>query len=228
MNIFDTTILAWINRFAQQCPPFDRTLAFITHSHMFKGGVLVAITLWLWFKKDTCQLRNRERILACYAGSLAAIALARSISFLMPFRVRPLHAEGLNFILPCGVLSGELSGWSSFPSDHAVLFFAIATGLAFVSRRAGICALLYTTVLIVFPRLYFGFHYPSDIIAGAGMGIIIAVISGVYLGKGRLRPMALRSYANPVIFYPVFSLFLFQVFEMFDSIRSILRRVLNC
>jgi len=60
-----------------------------------------------------------------------------------------------------------------FPSDHAVLFFALATGLFMAHRKLGIAAYAWVIVAICFPRLYLGIHWPTDVIAGAAVGVAL-------------------------------------------------------
>ena len=58
---------------------------------------------------------------------------------------------------------------SSFPSDHAIVAFAIATSLLFWNRRVGIAALVVAT-LICIARVSVGVHYPTDVLVGAIVG----------------------------------------------------------
>ena len=170
MNIFDTVVIIYVNQYSRHSPIFDKVLGFLAENHLLKGGVLVTIVWWLWFKREQPDSHHREHILATFIGCVTGMALARFWALTLPFRLRPLHEAGLNFLLPYGTSSAILDGWSSFPSDHAVLFFALSTGLLFVSRKAGIFALAYTALFIAFPRIYLGLHYPTDIIAGAEIG----------------------------------------------------------
>jgi undecaprenyl-diphosphatase len=66
-----------------------------------------------------------------------------------------------------------MTGFGAFPSDHAALFFALAVGLFAWSRRAGLSGLLLASVFSV-ARVVVGFHYPSDMVAGAAMGAALA------------------------------------------------------
>lgn len=64
----------------------------------------------------------------------------------------------------------------SFPSGHTGSSFAAACILyKELSKKYGIPAMILAS-LIGFSRLYVGIHYPSDVLAGAVIGIFIAVL----------------------------------------------------
>ena len=68
----------------------------------------------------------------------------------------------------------------SFPSGHAMSSFAGATMLYAANRRLGLGAYLLAG-LIAFSRLYLYVHFPSDVLAGAILGILIAlVVDNIY------------------------------------------------
>ena len=61
----------------------------------------------------------------------------------------------------------------SFPSGHAIFYFALASGVYQVNKRFG--RILYgLAFLIGLARVAAGVHYPSDILAGAILGVLIA------------------------------------------------------
>lgn len=64
---------------------------------------------------------------------------------------------------------------SSFPSDHAIVAFAIATSLLFWNRRAGICGLVLAAIICL-ARVSAGVHFPSDVAAGAIVGAGTALL----------------------------------------------------
>ncbi len=64
---------------------------------------------------------------------------------------------------------------SSFPSGHTVNVFAAATAIFLENKKWGTFALI-IAALVAFSRLYNCVHYPTDVLAGAAIGIIFAVL----------------------------------------------------
>ena len=228
MNSFDVEILTVVNQFSQQSRIVDNVLVLFAYNYLLKGGVLVALLWSLWFKNDALRSGNRQKIIALLLSCFAAIVLARILALTLPFRLRPIHEEFLSFLPPYGMTETVLEGWSAFPSDHAVLFFTLSTGLLFISKQIGLWALLYTALFIAFPRIYLGLHYPTDIIAGAIIGMAIALVGTISLGKiKRMQQIANWSHSKPHLFYPLFFLLTFQVACLFDGARAILHMCLR-
>ena len=74
----------------------------------------------------------------------------------------------------------------SFPSDHAAAAFAIAVAVLAFSRWAG-AAFLAAASFIAASRVALGLHYPSDVVVGALIGALSAVLvvqgGGPWLGR---------------------------------------------
>jgi len=221
-------IITYINHFSRHSCIVDHLFTFLAQSHLLKGTVLVTIMWGVTFKDNERQSHNRERIIITSISCFVAMVLARLLALTLPFRLRPLHEKSLHFLLPYGMSPTSLEHWSSFPSDHAVLFFSLSTGLLLISRKAGIFALFYTAMFICFPRIYLGLHYPTDIIAGAVIGMTIVLLSNIYLIKSTwLQSIANWSYSKPHLFFPVFFLLTYQIADMFEDIRSLVSEVVK-
>jgi membrane-associated phospholipid phosphatase len=108
---------------------------------------------------------RRDSWLICAALGPVAIVLNYGIKLLVR-RPRPV-LEGLP---PLGGAPSSLS----FPSAHALSSFAVATAMVRVDpATAG--ALLIALALSL-GRPYLGMHYPSDVLAGALLGVALGLI----------------------------------------------------
>jgi membrane-associated phospholipid phosphatase len=95
---------------------------------------------------------------------------------------------------------GSRSHDPSFPSDHASAAFGIAFAVFLFDRVVGSLFLAGATFIAV-GRVFIGAHYPADVVAGAFVGLAVALLT-VRLG----RPILLRAVrileriTDPIIF----------------------------
>ena len=75
--------------------------------------------------------------------------------------------------------------YSSFPSAHAITSFALAFAVAAVWPRARVAMMLYA-VLIAGSRLVLLAHHPSDVVAGALLGVVGAMCVRYWFAARRL------------------------------------------
>ena len=98
---------------------------------------------------------------------------------LVGFILQPLFAHVRPYDAGIGVsaVMGVSRTSYSFPSFHATVSFAAATVIAMIAgRRWGTWAFV-GAVLISLSRVYLGVEWPSDIIIGALVGVLIGVVS---------------------------------------------------
>jgi membrane-associated phospholipid phosphatase len=125
------------------------------------GAIWVAIGLVL----AVVDPSHRESWLIAAALGPIAIGLNFAVKLLVR-RPRPV-LEGLP---PLGGAPSSLS----FPSAHATSSFAVATAMTRVEPIAALAFLL--AAALALGRPYLGMHYPSDVLAGALLGVALGLI----------------------------------------------------
>lgn len=109
---------------------------------------------------------------AWYLSEWAEDALKVAIARERPCR----ELEHIRLILPCPKSF-------SMPSGHAITSFAVATPFFYLPRAyIALVWRLYPVVLasfIAFSRLYLGVHYPTDVLAGTFLGILIGLAPSI-------------------------------------------------
>jgi len=221
MNAFDDHLLRSLNHLADHSPLLVRLIQVIYEDDL-KGAFPLALLWWAWFDaQGTAKEREvREKIMASYGGFVISIVAVRVMMMVLPFRVRPIHlvASGLHFPdQPFGWMQ-----WSAFPSDTAALFFFLATCLWSISTLLGSLALLDAAFLICFPRVFLGIHYPTDILAGA----VIGVVGGYWATRPTTRAWLARPgiwwvQAHPPSFYATAFLLAFLAARIFWPVQRI-------
>ena len=223
VNGFDSQIIHFINQFSHKSIYLDESIVFLSNCQILKGGVLMTGLWWIWFKEKDSQNDNREHIISTLIGSFVAMFIVRILANKLPFRARPILNPSNHLVEAYSLNKDLFDTLSSFPSDHATLFFAISTGLLYSSRKIGIVALIYTTVFIAFPRIYLGLHYPTDILGGASVGVLCVVLANTnYIEVNISRKLLLASKHKEHVFYPLFFLLTYQISDMFNSTRNII------
>ena len=155
-------------------------------------------TIGIWFLAR--PYRALKWKLACgsaFAAAGVAMFANQVISHVVWDRSRPYTTHGASDHL----LSAP-SGDPSFPSDHAAVAFAIAFAVLAYSRRGGI-AFLAAATLVGLSRIALGMHYPSDVLAGALIGWLAAML---VTGPGRAwiaRLVMLVSRSSDPLLRPV-------------------------
>ena len=112
----------------------------------------------------------RMRLAVIADGALAMILSRGIVTEVIRFfyhHPRPFDALGFSPMI-------KESGYS-FPSGHAAYFFALAMIVLYYNRRMGIWYFVLATMNGL-ARVFVGVHWPLDIVGGAIVGILCAMI----------------------------------------------------
>jgi undecaprenyl-diphosphatase len=222
MNSFDSSIISFLNGFAHHFQSFDTFVIMLSKNDLLKGGAVVALVWWAWFRPSINRNDNRHYLLCGIIACVLSVGVARTLAHVLPYRERPLRTPAVHFQKPYGTDDQYLINWSAFPSDHAAIFFALAMAILFTWRAAGIVALCHVLVFICLPRIYLGFHYPTDILAGAAIGIAIASLSRFLVVREAVARFAVPWLKDsPATFYACLFILTFQIATIFESTRAI-------
>lgn len=165
-----------------QNPILDCLLPIITHFGGFKvlAVVLIAVIVYAHLKKK--ETLKRITILALIAFLFSDIITA----ILKHLIHEPRPFVSLDNVRLLIVENDPLS----FPSGHTTSTWSVVTffvlNMKELAKRHYILidvALILFALVIPFSRMYVGVHYPGDVLAGAVIGIIGAVLINHYKWK---------------------------------------------
>jgi len=173
LNEIDKTLFIFCNSIIAN-GLFDSVMPFITDLNKTWIGWVIFLSLWMLL---ILKGGRRGVITAIMLIPLLTMSDQMSSAVLKPIFEKPrpcrevdgvLIIEQLRLLVPCG------SGYS-FPSSHATNNFAVAVLLGYFYKR-WLLIFLSIATLVGFSRIYVGVHYPSDILGGAIVGTICALI----------------------------------------------------
>lgn len=156
-------------------PFLDAVMPIITY--LGSGGLVWSITaiIMLCFKK------SRKTGIIMIVSMLLGLFLSTMGLKNVIARERPYNTDGA-LLNAENLLIGIPSGRFSFPSGHAISSFSAATVIMMYNKKLGIPEIILAS-LICFTRLYLYVHFPTDVIAGAVFGILIAFFANFAVNK---------------------------------------------
>ena len=141
--------------------------------------VAALVVAWCSVRPGSAN-RLREGVIGALFAAALALGMNQVISHIWA-RPRPATAHPLDVHLWFTNASTD----PSFPSDHSAAAFAVGFALLLVSRKWGI-GMVVLAAAVAGSRVAIGLHYPGDVLAGMGVGLLSAFII-MYVAR---RPLA--------------------------------------
>ncbi|MBU3934484.1 phosphatase PAP2 family protein [Patescibacteria group bacterium] len=121
---------------------------------------LMVAALFLFLLKSK---KNWKMVFSAFVSALTARFIITGLIRLLRPRLRPFADNNINLLI-------DRVNQQSFPSGHASFSFGLATIVYLYNKKAGIFFFA-AAFLVSISRIFVGVHWPSDILAGALVGI---------------------------------------------------------
>ncbi|EZP57163.1 phosphatase PAP2 family protein [Sphingomonas sp. RIT328] len=152
---------------------------------------MIAFAMWLTAPRDG---RRSDIIMTGFIAAIVVVALAMASKLFLPARPRPAALGLYPF-----TRQDFPFDWSSLPSDTLAILSSFTAAMWTAERRWGIVGIA-MCVLVAIAKMFAGYHYPTDILIGAGLGV--ATFTGLWrftdIGHRANRIVALAYRRAPV------------------------------
>ncbi len=128
----------------------------------YSGYFLLLILVFLLLKK---YKKYKNLVFVSLGSALVSRFLFTELIRHLYFRSRPFVENSVNLLI-------YHKPTASFPSGHTSFYFALSTVVYLYNKKLGTFFFL-VSFLMGISRIYCGLHWPSDILVGAAIGVLV-------------------------------------------------------
>ncbi|WP_338448081.1 undecaprenyl-diphosphatase [Niallia oryzisoli] len=133
---------------------------------------LAATVMLFWVSRGN---RNRIMIFCAVITFILSEITAKIASFIHSNKQPFAELPDVNQLI-------EKAVDNSFPSDHTILFFSFCVTFSLFNKKIGFLWLI-PACFVGLSRIWVGVHYPSDVVTGAFISIITALVVFLIMPK---------------------------------------------
>lgn len=182
---WDIAVVLFFNQHCGKCVFLDTLALMFLSVDAIRTAILVAFVIGIWnYGKIKNKTNANKRVIAILFSIILTLGIIEILNAIIDSD-RPLVTYSSQIHAPITKPNTQLlwnEGWvrnpkhGSFPSDTVALLSTMACGIFLWKRSIGFIAVLFVIFGGVLPRLYFGLHYPSDMLVGIFVSIIATLI----------------------------------------------------
>jgi len=173
---YDVKIFEAINGLTGQSRIADSAGIFFAEYFPYILGIFL---LFFLFRPKQNKKENKYMVLVAMMAGLVARFVVKSVILLFYDRPRPYMDLSSTHKL---ISLSPIENLQSFPSGHAIFFFALSTVVYSFNKRLGIFFIICSIIMSI-ARVFVGVHWPSDILAGAVLGMLVGVVIRLFYVK---------------------------------------------
>ncbi len=165
----DSLLFLVLNGVAARSALVGGVVRFLVNDYVVPAAISLVLIV-LWFSGQTWQARERRQFAVIHAATAVLVAnVLVKLANVLFFRPRPFAEQNVHllFYRPTD---------STLPSNPAAVAFAFAAAVALHEPRWGLAMGILAGVFGL-ARVMAGVHYPLDILAGALVGGVAAIVA---------------------------------------------------
>jgi undecaprenyl-diphosphatase len=176
MFSFDPTLVILLNAFTYGNPLISLLAIFCA---VYVPYILLVIMVaYVFLDTKNAYKRGHVAMVALLSGLVARYVVKYFIVLGYTFSRPYVGLKEITLLIP-PIITEELK---TFPSGHTLFFFALSTVLYIFDKKLGTFFFV-ASFLISISRVMVGVHYPSDILGGAVIGILVGVLFSKLLNR---------------------------------------------